>query len=130
LVNDIETKKYKISVLDKIAFSSEKEVRRVTTQKDRLEKSIANILNNEEGYSKLKQIAKENVKAVLFDNKILISAAFAALIHTLKADPQMANLIYNIPRANDGKPDDNSSHNITKFIEVNKDKIGFSLKEL
>jgi hypothetical protein len=53
---------------------------------------IANILNGE-GYSKLKQIAKENVKAVLSDNKIVISTAFAALIQTIKADPQMVNLI-------------------------------------
>jgi hypothetical protein len=63
---------------------------------------IANILN-EEGYSKFKQIVKENIKAALSDNKILISTAFAALIQTIKADPQMGKLIQNIPSANDGE---------------------------
>jgi hypothetical protein len=56
---------------------------------DRIEKFIANILNDNEGYSNLKQVAKENVKAVLSDNKMLISTAFAAMIQTLKADPQI-----------------------------------------
>ena len=39
------------------------------------------------------QFIKENVKAILSNNKILISASFAAVIQTLKADPQMVNLI-------------------------------------
>jgi hypothetical protein len=56
-----------------------------------------NILNGE-GDSKIKQIVEENVKAVLSDNKMLISTAFAAMIQTLKADPQMINLIQNITR--------------------------------
>ena len=63
---------------------------------------IANILNRE-GYSKLKQIAKESIKAILSDNKILMSTAFAALLQTLKEDPQMVKLIQNIPSANDGE---------------------------
>ena len=57
---------------------------RLTAQRDILEKFIANILNGED-YSKVKQVAKENVKAVLSDNKILISVSFVALIQTLKA---------------------------------------------
>jgi hypothetical protein len=68
---------YKISILDKIAFSSEQECRRkeqqvqeLIDQKNRIERLIANVLNGE-GYSKVKQVAKENVKAVLADNKIL-----------------------------------------------------------
>ena len=64
---------------------------------------IANILNNGEGYSNLKQIVKESVKAVLANNKELISASFAALIQTSKNHPQRAKLIYNISRANDGE---------------------------
>jgi len=44
------------------------------------------------GYYKLKTIVKENVKAVLSENKKLISVFFAVLIHTIKADPQMINL--------------------------------------
>jgi hypothetical protein len=39
------------------------------------------------------QFIKENIKEVLSDNKILMSTAFAALLQTLKADPQMVNLI-------------------------------------
>ena len=66
-------------------------------EKYRIEKLIANILNGE-GYSKLNQIVKENVKVVLSDNKKLILISFVALIQTLKADPEMVNLIYKTSR--------------------------------
>jgi hypothetical protein len=88
-------------------------VQGLTHKKDKLEKLIANILNGQ-GYLKLKQIVKENVKAVLSDNKILISISFVALIQTIKTDPQMVNLIQNIPSANDGeqhKDNDNNGFN-------------------
>ena len=62
MVNDIEALKYKISILDKTAFSCEQECKRIKQElhelidkKDRIEKLIANILNNndnEEGFSK------------------------------------------------------------------------------
>jgi SMC interacting uncharacterized protein involved in chromosome segregation len=75
LVNDIEARKHKISILDKIAFSSEQECKRkeqqvqaLTDKKDEIEKSIANILNRE-GHTKLKAIVKENVKAVLLEKE-------------------------------------------------------------
>jgi hypothetical protein len=126
LSNDIKSLENKISILDKIAFSSEQECKRteqrvqdLTAQKDRLEKLIANILNGE-GYSKLKQIVRENVKAVLADNKKLMSVSFAAIIQTLKADPQMVKLIYSISSANNGEEYNN---NIIKYLESNKDSI-------
>jgi hypothetical protein len=84
---------------------------------------IANILNNGEGYSKLKQAVKENVKAVLSDNKILISLSFAALILTLKADPQMLKLIQNMPNVNDDEQYNDNNNNITQYVEFNKDRI-------
>jgi F0F1-type ATP synthase gamma subunit len=119
----------KISILDKIAFSSELDCKRTEqrvqefyAQKDRLKKLIANILDGED-YSKVKQVAKENVKAVLADNKILISVSFGALIQTLKADPQMIKLIQNIPSANDGEQDKDDNNNIIKYLEFNKDSI-------
>ena len=67
LENDVAAKEYKISILDKIVFSSEQECRRtelqlqeLIAQKYRMQKVIANILNNDQqGYSKLKQIARE-----------------------------------------------------------------------
>jgi hypothetical protein len=67
LENDVAAKEYKISILDKIAFSSEQECRRtelqlqeLIAQKYRMQKVIANILNNyQQGYSKLKQIVRE-----------------------------------------------------------------------
>src|SRR5215213_4737984 len=75
LSNDIAAKEYKISILDRIAFASEQECKRtqqrlqeLTDKKDRIEKLIANTLNGE-GYSKLKQIVKENVKVVLSENR-------------------------------------------------------------
>ena len=92
LGNAIEERKKKIPLLDNIIFSSEQDCKRKEQQvqelgdkKNRLEKLIANILNGE-GYSKLRQIIKENVKAVLSDNKTLISTAFAALVQTLQND--------------------------------------------
>jgi len=64
LANDIDARKHKISALDKTAFSLEQdcmrkqqEIRELSDKKDRIEKSIANILNGE-GYSKLNQIVK------------------------------------------------------------------------
>ena len=55
-----------------------------------------------EDYLKLNQIAKENVKVVLSENKKLISISFAALIQTIKAEPQIVKSIQNIPYANHG----------------------------
>jgi hypothetical protein len=129
LANDIAGLERKLSVLDKTAFSCEQErmrteqrVQELTDKKDGLEKLIANILNGE-GYSKLKQIVKENVKVVLSDNKILISISLAALIQTLKDDPEMIKLIYNIPKSNDGEQRKDNDSDVTKYLEFNKDKI-------
>jgi hypothetical protein len=123
--NDIETRKQKISILDNTIFSIEidcrrkhQEIQELIAQKYRIEKLITNILDGE-GYSKLKQIVKENIKAVLSDNKILISTAFAAIIQTLKADPEIVKLIQNIPSANDGEQN-KDNNNITKYLEYNK----------
>jgi hypothetical protein len=130
LVNDIEARKHKISLLDKIAFSSEQECKRkeqqvqaLTDKKNRLEKWITNVLNGE-GYTKLNQSAKESVKAVLSDNKILISISFAALIQTIKNDPQMTNLIHKIAITNDGEQHkDDNNNNAIKYLEVNKNSL-------
>jgi cell division septum initiation protein DivIVA len=130
LANEIAGLERKISVLDKTAFSSEQECKRteqrvldLTAKKDRLEKLIANMLNGE-GYLKLNQIAKASVKAILAENKKLISISFVALIQTLKNDPQMVNLICNIPTANtDEQHKGNNNNYIIKYIESNKDRI-------
>ena len=82
-----------------------------------------NILNNRECYSKLNQIVKENVKAVLSENRKLISMSFVALIQTIKADPQMFKLIQNMPSANDSEQYKDNHINITKYLEHNKDRI-------
>ena len=75
--------------------------------------------DDNEDYAKLKAIVKESVKAVLSDNKTLMSTAFAAIIQTLKTDPQMVKLIQNIPSADD----DNDSNNITKYFEINRHSL-------
>jgi uncharacterized protein (DUF3084 family) len=126
LSNDIQALKNKISILDKTAFSIEQECKRKEQQlqelidkKERLEKLIANF-SNDEGYSKLKQI----VKAILSENKQVISVSLTALLQTLKSDPQMINIIYKILTANDGEQHkDNNNNNITKYLEINKDII-------
>jgi hypothetical protein len=63
------------------------------------------------------------MKVVLSDNKTLISTAFAALLQTLKADPQVVKLIQNIPSANDGEQHKDNHINITQYFESNKDRI-------
>jgi hypothetical protein len=76
---------------------------------------------NGEGYSKLNQVAKENVKAVLSDNKILLSAAFAAIIQTLQNDPEIIKAIYNISTANNGEQYKHTNNdNIIRCLEFNK----------
>jgi hypothetical protein len=129
LANDIRALEHKISILDATAFSSEQECRRkyqeiqeLNDKKERIEKVIGNILNGE-GYSMIKQIAKENVKVVLSENKELISVSFAAIIQTLKTDPKMVNLIYNMPTDSDGKQHEDNNNHITKYLESNKDSM-------
>jgi hypothetical protein len=132
LVNDIHALEYKISILDKTAFACEQDCRRKEQQvqelidkKNRIEKLIGKILNNDnEGYSMLKQLVKENVKAALSENKKVISVALTALVQTLTSDPQTINIIYKIQAANeDGQHKDDNNDNVTKYFESNKDKI-------
>jgi hypothetical protein len=128
LVNDIAGLERKLLVLDITAFSCQQErmrteqrVQGLTDKQDKLEKLIVNVLNGE-GYSKLKQVAKENVKAVLSDNKKLVSISFVALLQTLKNDPEMVKIIHNIPTMNHGEQDKNNN-NITTYPEVNKNSL-------
>ena len=129
LANDIEERKNKLSILDKIAFTSEQDGKRIqqqvqqlTAQKDRIEKLIANISNGA-GYSKLRQIIKENVRDILSENKTLISVSFVALIQTIKADPEMVKLIQNITSANDSEQNKENNNNIIKYLQSNKEGL-------
>jgi chaperonin cofactor prefoldin len=72
LENDIETRKNKISILDKTALSielycrrKEQSVQELGDKKDRLENLIATMLSDDdEDYTKLKAIVKESVQAI------------------------------------------------------------------
>jgi chromosome segregation ATPase len=128
LLKNIEALKYKISILDKIAFACEQNCKRteqqlqaLTAKKDRLEKWIAKNSNNDE----LKHIVQANVKAALSENKQVLSIALTALLQTLKSDPQMINIIYKILTANHGEQyeDHNNNDNAIKYLESNKDDI-------
>ena len=55
------------------------------------------------------------------ENKQVILLSFTALIQTLKYDPEIIKLIYNILTANTGYKD--NSNNITKYLEANKDAL-------
>ncbi len=131
LVNDIEARKHKILALDKTVFSCEQDCKRtqqkiqeLTAKKDRIEKLIAIMLSDgNEDYTKLKAIVKESVKAVLSEKRLLISISFAAVIQTLKDNPQMAKLIQNISCANNGEQHKDNHINITQYFESNKDHI-------
>jgi hypothetical protein len=130
LSNDIHALEYKISILDKTAFTceqeckrKEQELRELFDKKNRIEKLITDILNGK-GYSKIKQFVKENVKAVLSENKQVISLALIALLQTLKSDPQMINIIYKILTANNGEQQkDDNNDNVTRYFESYKDNI-------
>jgi septal ring factor EnvC (AmiA/AmiB activator) len=70
LANNMRALEHKISILDNTVFSIEMDCRRkhqeiqeLTAQKDIVEKLIAKVLNNDEDFSKIKQITKEAVKA-------------------------------------------------------------------
>ena len=56
-----------------------------------------------------------NVKAVLGNNKILISVSFAALIQTLYFVPKIVNLIYNISATKNCEHKDNFIATITEM---------------
>ena len=71
-VHNMRALEHKISILDNTVFSIEMDCRRkhqqiqeLTAQKDIVEKLIAKVLNNDEDYSRIKQITKEAVKAVI-----------------------------------------------------------------
>jgi hypothetical protein len=57
---------------------------------------------------------------VLSENRKLISVSFAAIIQTLKGNPEMANLIYNISIANNDKDNKNSNNVIANYFKANK----------
>lgn len=57
------------------------------------------------------------------ENEQVISVAFTALLQTLTSDPEMVNLIYNMPTANGNKHKDNNNDNIIKYLEFNRDNI-------
>jgi len=59
---------------------------------------------------------------VLSENRKLILISFAAVIQTLKADPEMVKLIHNIPNTNDAEQH-KDNNNITKYPEFNKDSL-------
>jgi predicted nucleic acid-binding Zn-ribbon protein len=72
LVNDIEARKNKISILEKTAFHieldckrKEQQVQKLTDKKNRLEKLIRNVINDDDNYSNLKRIIKENAAIII-----------------------------------------------------------------
>jgi hypothetical protein len=100
-----------------------KEAENLNNELSRLEALVSHFKIKDEGYSNLKQIVKENVKVVLSEKRVLISISFAAVIQTLKDNPQMAKLIQNISCANNGEQHKDNHINITQYFESNKDHI-------
>ncbi|HJU79163.1 MAG TPA: hypothetical protein VJ599_06320 [Nitrososphaeraceae archaeon] len=100
-----------------------KEAENLNNELSRLEALVSHFKIKDEGYSNLKQIVKENVKVVLSEKRILISISFAAVIQTLKDNPQTVKLFQNIPGAIDGEQYKDNNNHITKYLEINKDRI-------
>jgi hypothetical protein len=127
MLNGMKALEYKILMLDKTAFTCEQDCKRKEQQlqelidkKDRLEKWIAKISNNDE---ELKQIVKENVKAALSENKQVISLSFTAFLQTLTSDPELVKLVYSISSTNDDELHKDNSNNVTKYLESNKNNL-------
>ena len=97
-----------------------KEAENLNNELSRLEALVSHFKIKDEGYSNLKQIVKENVKVVLSEKRVLISISFAAVIQTLKDNPQVVNLIQNRAGANDGEQCKDNHINITQYFESNK----------
>ncbi len=100
-----------------------KEAENLNNELSRLEALVSHFKIKDEGYSNLKQIVKENVKVVLSEKRVLISISFAAVIQTLKDNPQTVNLIQNIAGVNDGEQHKDNHIDITQYFESNKDRI-------
>jgi beta-lactam-binding protein with PASTA domain len=49
--------------------------------------------------------------------------SFAAIIQTLKSDPELVNVIHKIPTTNDSEQRKDIDINITKYLESNKNNI-------
>jgi hypothetical protein len=72
-----------------------KEAENLNNVLSRLEALVSHFKIKDEDYSNLKQIVKENVKVVLSEKRVLISISFAAVIQTLKDNPQTVKLFQN-----------------------------------
>jgi hypothetical protein len=100
-----------------------KEAENLNNELSRLEALVSHFKIKDEGYSNLKQIVKENVKVVLSEKRVLISISFAAVIQTLKDNPQTVKLFQNISTTNDGEQHKDNDINIIQCFESNKDSI-------
>jgi hypothetical protein len=100
-----------------------KEAENLNNVLSRLEALVSHFKIKDEDYSNLKQIVKENVKVVLSEKRVLISISFAAVIQTLKDNPQTVKLFQNISTTNDGEQHKDNDINITQCFESNKDRI-------
>jgi hypothetical protein len=103
LLNEVEASKNELSSLqrtisyyEQVRKRKSQEMQNIIDERDRTERFTSNILKNDEGYLKLKQIATEHIKAILSKNNTLTSAAFMALLQTLRMDSDKISLIHNI----------------------------------
>jgi len=122
--DEIASAKALLNLYHVLCERKRKEAENLNNELCRLEALVSQFKIKDEGYSKIKQIVKENVKAALSENKQVLSVALTALLQTLKSDPQMMNIVYKILTANNGEQhEDNNNDNAIKYLESNKDKI-------
>ena len=62
-------------------------------EKARLEAIVSQFKSNNEEYLKIKQTAKENVKSVLTDTKLILKFATASVIESLRRNSELYNFV-------------------------------------
>jgi hypothetical protein len=72
-----------------------RKIENLNNERARLESIVTGFKRDNEEYLKIKQIAYEEVKSVLTNNKIFLRFATASVIESLKRNPELCNFVLN-----------------------------------
>src|ERR687890_1459702 len=74
-----------------------REIENLHNEKAILEAIVTEFKNNNAEYLKLKQVAEQNVKSVLTNDKLLLQFAIGSVIESLRRNPELCNFVlYNL----------------------------------
>ena len=72
-----------------------REIENLHNEKAILEAIVTEFKNNNAEYLKLKQVAEQNVKSVLTNDKLLLQFAIGSVIESLRRNPELCNFVLN-----------------------------------